>query len=202
MESHGLLFLQWCWWCFGLEGVLAVVVVVAVVDWGDVFLGLEFCPGTPERVEYVDTPYWRSLSFYRTSGTFWWWRGGRWLMLRVGGFSWYKSLWPFIKSVEICRTLRVAEGCSSLLRLAGLWCWAELDCIRRWLSILWLLEFLIFWLSELFSGSDGPSNFNSSSEVRAKWCLLGSGRGFLWGFSESLLVYWCMSGLGCLFWYW
>ena len=40
---------------FGLEGVLAVV-VVAVVDGGDVFLGLEFCPGKPERVKYVDTP--------------------------------------------------------------------------------------------------------------------------------------------------
>jgi hypothetical protein len=78
----------WFWW--GLfEGVLTVVVVV--VDWGGVwlgfFLGLGSCPGAPERVGYVDTPCWRTLSFYRTSGTFWWWRGGGWLIPSVCGFS-------------------------------------------------------------------------------------------------------------------
>ncbi|KAK2370548.1 hypothetical protein QL285_083591 [Trifolium repens] len=61
------------------------------------------------------------MLFYRTSRTNWCGSGVGWLRPSVSGFSLIQESLTIFKSGEICRTLGVAEGCSSLLRLAGLW---------------------------------------------------------------------------------
>jgi hypothetical protein len=58
------------------------------------------------------------------------WKGVGWLMPSVCGFSQIRESLTIFKSGEICRTLGVAEGCSSLLRFAGLWYLVELYYIR------------------------------------------------------------------------
>ncbi|KAK2421306.1 hypothetical protein QL285_031951 [Trifolium repens] len=60
------------------------------------------------------------MLLYRTSKTYWCGSGVGWLRPSVSGFYLIQESLTIFKSGEICRTLGVAEGCSSLLRLAGL----------------------------------------------------------------------------------
>jgi hypothetical protein len=72
----------------------------------------------------------RMMLLYRTSRTYWCGSGVGWLRPSVSGFYLIQESLTIFKSGEICRTLGVAEGCSSLLRLAGLWYLVEFFCIR------------------------------------------------------------------------
>ncbi|KAK2431061.1 hypothetical protein QL285_029333 [Trifolium repens] len=70
------------------------------------------------------------MLLYRTSRMFWCESGVGWLRPSASGFSLIQEALTIFKYGEICRTLGVAEGCSSLLRLACLWYLFEFFCIR------------------------------------------------------------------------
>ncbi|KAK2432945.1 hypothetical protein QL285_018266 [Trifolium repens] len=64
------------------------------------------------------------MLLYRTSRTYWCGCDVGWLRPSVSGFYLIQESLTIFKSGEICRTLGVAEGCSSLLRdlqISGIW---------------------------------------------------------------------------------